>query len=264
LTNIFTREDAYSVQAAQNAERSIRTTKLEVIQYTPSDDAEKWIALPGTINFIICSEGSSLLAEIRAHVADPNSDASHIKAELSRIGGAPRASIDEVLHALQDSPVIFDVRHGAATLASSMYLLGDGDVYGITCPYNGGKFAPEGFTLVERPKEGATSSLTGFVLCFNPVLSPAEKAAVEQVPADQLELNTGFGFCTESYTGRVAFAVTLAATAAATVVGVGCAAVANQNPISAEKIAELGPAATARELLAVRRKLISNVEEKLK
>ncbi|MFE3029863.1 hypothetical protein, partial [Nocardia tengchongensis] len=95
-------------------------------------------------------------------------------------------------------------------------------------------------------------------LKFAPPLSPAERAALAQVPEDQLEGNmTVNGSC--CHNGTFIMWAAMAATVAVICALAVRADEEEQQHLTDEQIRRLGPAATARELLDIRREALGHV-----
>ena len=98
--------------------------------------------------------------------------------------------------------------------------------------------------------------LEAIALVHAPSLTRAEREALRLVPASQLELNIGKASDCWGITGiAVAAVVVLLVVAIATL---GCAAI-DVKPLTDPQIAKLGPEATARQLLALRRDALDGI-----
>ncbi len=163
----------------------------------------------------------------------------------------PVASLDEGFEKLLDSPMYFDVLYGSKELAGKL-TLPDGDAYGaIGFAYNGGAINDEDFSIVEHHQNSNERAFSTLVVKVSPDLSDIERLAVEAVPADQTGLNIGEATVCPIATGALVAIVIALVTCAG-----GCEKMGeelDQIRLTRAQLDSLGPLASARELLAVRR-----------
>jgi hypothetical protein len=246
--------------ALEAASRPIRHRKLEVIDYQPSSDRpEEHLALAGTITVLLAKPGSKLLMEIRSAVAAcDNRDRKLAKRLYKQYANRYPSPLPEAVKVAQSQPVFADLRYGGATLAPYLFVPKDLDVAIVNLPYNGGRLARGGFSLAEHPRTEEDISLDVLVLRNTPPLSKAEVSALAKVPEAQRELNVGAG------PGEVACSVvllTLAVVAEVAVVAVtfaitGKVDLEHMEHIEPDTILQIGPSATARMLVSMRRKVL--------
>src|SRR5205085_1798037 len=112
------------------------------------------------------------------------------------------------------------------------------------------------FSLAEHYQEDSQDALEGVVVSVSPPLTPAEEAALRLVPANQRVQNVGAAIgCKTTWLAAAIWVVTHIVTATAAIV---CAVRPGEEPhLPDGRLNELSPAASARELLAVRRELLT-------
>jgi hypothetical protein len=167
---------------------------------------------------------------------------------------------------MAQAPVLADVRYGGNTLNAGITVPQNIDCAVAIFPYNGGRLAEDGFELVEYPKAGTSDRLEAVVVEVSPGLSAAETAALQLVPGSQLGRNIGVSLdcCTTWWavgfvTAGLAGAVALGAAGAATLIvvaGITAVQLGRATNLSDAEIKKLGPAASARELLQLRREAL--------
>jgi hypothetical protein len=238
--------------------RPVRYTKVDVLDYEPTDPhPEKQLALPGSITVLFARAGTPILTQIREAVSSRDGRDQRLAPRIyKQFRDRKMLSIAQAVDLLKKQPVFGDLRYGGMTLIANLMVPHDREVGLVALPYNGGSLANAGFTLVEHFREGEESAALDVVLLRHSApLTKAEAAALRQVPSDQLELNVGHlgpdGAC--SVVILVAAVVVEAAVVAVTF------AVTEERPrakirhLSDEEVAKLGPSASARSLLALRR-----------
>lgn len=242
--------------------REIQVTKLPVIKVRAGH-----FGAPGTMTLLVARAGSRVLAELRAAIKEGEAGLEKFRKRLAEqyrnAHGAPR---EAVVKTMVNAPVLADVRYGGNTVSSGIFVPQNIDCAVAVFPYNGGPLSAEGFELVEYPKEGSTERLEGIVVETSPKLSAAEQAALQLVPASQLGRNVGASLdCDTTWwaVGLVgaglATAATVGALAAAGVIGTAAVILfqmGREAHLSETQIEKLGPAASARKLLALRREAL--------
>jgi hypothetical protein len=189
----FDHEDLRALNIAEREAlaRPIRSKQLSLVDYTPSDpNSVDRLADPGTLTVLIAPAGAPILEDVRTAAEKGNAEdielARMIRVELSR---RRRVPIPEATQALVVAPVLADLRYGGLTLASSVFLPPDYEFAAGMIPYNGGPLAADGFSLIERYQAGSVEKLDALILRATPPLSDAERAALEQLPPDETEMN---------------------------------------------------------------------------
>ena len=248
--------------------RPIRARRLEVLDHAPRGRrAEPPLVLPGAITVFVARAGAPLLAELRAALSgegepDPGL-LDRVAGVYRQIEARPQVDPAEALEVLRAQPVFADLRYGGATLATGVFVPEEGEVGVLILPYNGGRLARWGFTWVEHVREDG-AALEALVVRHAPPLTRAEAAALRMAPADQAELNVGLASFLP-HAGVEAFVVGFAVGIAVGAVVIAVARAVHGGVEIAEHlhhhraddvIRDLGPAATARELLRIRRDVL--------
>ena len=242
--------------------REIQVSKLEVVK-APADH----FGAPGTMTLVLSRTGSGVLSEFRAAIKEGGAKLENFRKKLSEQYRATHGSHREsIAKTMTQSPVLADIRYGGNTLNSGLFVPQHIDCAVAVFPYNGGRLGAEGFELVQYPKDGSTESLEGVVVETSATLSAAEQAALKLVPASQLGRNVGASLdCDTTWwaVGLVgaglATAATVGALAAAGVIGTAAVILfqmGRETQLSETQIEKLGPAASARALLALRREAL--------
>jgi hypothetical protein len=147
--------------------------------------------------------------------------------------------------------VIADLRYGTKTVALNLFLPPDDGVGVLPIEYNGGPLSKDAFRLITLTKWDHEDYLEGFIVRHNPALTAGELAALEKLVGDPSELHLGdFMWAAESFCVGVAFAATAAL---AFMTYTAACPVLEAMHIPDSRIKEIGPQATAKELLAIRR-----------
>jgi hypothetical protein len=240
--------------------RPFRVKEILVVDYSPSDVRSRHqLAWAGTISIYIAPSDSELLPQIlQAAETRDGSDIEIAAAISEQISRRPTMSLQDAVKQLVVSPSFADIVHGGRTIASNMFVPDDLGVCAVGVPYNGGSLAESGLLLVEHYLDHAEYSLSAIALRRAPPLSEMEKAALRVMPPDQFALNVGrASLCWATS------AVTVAATVCAAT-SVCCPHVTDEKlglaptdgHLTEDAIRMLGPAATARALLAARREIL--------
>jgi hypothetical protein len=146
-------------------------------------------------------KGTSLVSRIRKAAASPGEDARVAEFLYSQYQGKPQLSPYRAWRLLQSSPVVADVRYGGRTLATNVFIPPYAEAVWFASPYNGGKLTADELTLVEHHKEESKVGFEAVAIKHTPPLTAAERAALEKVPASQLELNLApNGACCDNVT----------------------------------------------------------------
>ncbi len=218
------------------------------------------------MTLVVARAGSGVLTEFRAAIKEGGVKLEKFRERLSKQYRSARGSDDAIVKSMVNAPVLADVRYGGNTLNSGIFVPAKIDCAVAVFPYIGGRLSPQGFQLVEYPKDGSTERLEGVVVETSPELSAAELAALKLVPPAQLGRTIGTAIsCRTTWwavglvgTG-LATAATVGALAAATVIGTAAVILfqmGKESHLSEAQIKKLGPAASARQLLALRREAL--------
>jgi hypothetical protein len=230
--------------------RPSRVTKIEVIDYRPLDWDRRLLAKPGTVTLFVAWRGAEILDRIRHAVSSGDGEDQAIAADLAaRFARRSMVSIEEAVAALMIQPVFASVRYGERTLAQSLVAPEADDVCVVPMAYNGGYLASDGFKLVEHFLPDSDAGLEAVLLRHAPPLSPAERAALLAVPPDQREWSVAQPMACYAITAVTVTLVLAGATYA-------CPGITEPETLPEEEIKTIGPAATARKLLAIRRTIL--------
>ena len=247
-SNLLKDEFGPVIQEIQH--REIKVTKLKVVK------APAQSGLSGTMVVVLARAGSDVLPELRAALKEGGARLTKFHNRLlEQYRSAQRTSREDAVKAMVQAPVLADVRYGGNTLNSGIHVPQNIDCAVAIFPYNGGKLAAEGFELVQYPKAGAKDRLEGIVVETAPELSAVELAALRLVPASQLGRNVGVSVDCETTYWALAFlgagllGIGLLGTPGSVVLG-------QETHLTETQIKRLGPAASARELLALRREAL--------
>lgn len=164
-------------------------------------------------------------------------------------------SLQHAADLMKQQPVIAAIRHGGESLASNLFLPEYAEVGCVIFAYNGGELDADGFTLVEYIQSDE-HCLEVVLLRHSPELTAAEKAALNAVPQDQRTRSVGNVAPENTVVAAGAVLVASAAVYAVAYVA-ACSAYCYLTPeevhLSDEEIQRLGPSASARELIHLRR-----------
>jgi hypothetical protein len=210
--------------------------------------------LPGSVTILWASRGSELLRHIENAYASRDIETLRTLGERVARDTLRRSviSIREAVDQLIDAPVYFEFRYNGKTQARNLALINGIDIACLPFPYNGGRLREDDFTIVEYYRPRHRAEYDYFVLIAPPRLTELEKIALEAVPADQLEMNLGaagkcWGWCAATVVAVVVLTVVVAC-------GPICAKLDSLS-LSEEVLKRLGPIASARELVNMRREL---------
>lgn len=245
--------------ADELVDRSLAYRDIDVLEYVPTRSDAVPLCPVGCVRVFVAAHGDPLLDRVRdAASADAYADVDVVENELRpRLEGRERVPAYQVWRQLKQSAVFASVRYGGRTLATNVFLPEGLGFVVLDNPYNGGELYPEHLTLVEHRRDDADLRLDAVALRHSPPLTAAERAAVDLVPADQLEANVTLNAsCCDNWT----FAV-WAIGAATFAINCGIAldvAKEQARHLSEEQISRLGPAASARALLDFRREALGH------
>src|SRR5208283_702966 len=148
--------------------------------------------LPGSMTAVICRSGSGALREFQAALKEGGTKFGKLHDRImEQYRGGRSVSDAKAAKAMVEAPVLADVRYGGSTLNSAIFLPPHIDYAVSVFPYNGGRLAPEGFQLVQYPKDGSSERLEGIIVAASPELTPAEAAALRLVPVSQMGSSVG-------------------------------------------------------------------------
>lgn len=238
--------------AADDAEqRLVRRSNLALLEYVPSDpDSEDVLVPPGSVTIFLARGRTELLDSIRAALSDSGGKDLDLKREIQALHDCRKPlDLESAIALFREQPVVGEIIHGRSTLAKNLFVPDDLELSVVPLPYNGGALAEDDFHLVERVKWDAGDRLEGFAVRHAPQLSAAEAEALRLLPADMIEDNVGMAAMCYAATGIAIVAVVIFATYA-------CPGFGEVPRIDDQRLAAIGPEASARELLAVRRRAL--------
>lgn len=237
--------------------RPVRRTSVEVIDNTPDPSmAEPSVGAPGTVTVFVGRKGSGALDRLRSALASGRDVRTQAEQALRGLtGGVARGP--ELARAMIEAPVFADLVYAGQVLNHGIFVPEGSDLVMAIFPYNGGRLAGEGFSLIEYYHEGSDAALEALVVQVRPPLSAAEQAALEKVPPDQDARNIGPArWCDTTWWDLAYLAVSVTFAVLCVV-----AAPSDDQRISDEQLERVDPTASARELLALRRSLLRDDPE---
>lgn len=247
---------ALQLAADEQEERALRYRPVEILDYEPSDPSRGVLCPPGSVTVFLAPEGSKTLERVREAVRTGSGDVELARELRERFAGRERMSHYRGYRLLRRAPSFASLRYGGRTLGTNLFPPPGPDLLILENPYNGGRLRPEELTLVEHRRDDAESGLEAIALRHMPPLTEAERAVLERVPEDQLEMNLAVrAGCCDSITeiAQVVIAVTYA---------VMCMAPVDPGEevehLAEHRIEQLGPAVSARELLELRREALGH------
>lgn len=244
--------------------RPIRISQVEVIDHTEQFKPDTLsLGIPGTMTVFVGRKGTGAIEDVRDALAG-RGDITKVLLRLRRYTLVPS---DQALVELMLKQAVFaDIRYGGEVLNRGIFLPEGFDLVLTVFPYNGGRLARDGFSLVEHYTEGSDAALTALVVQVSPPLTAAERAALSLAPEDQLVLNVGSALHCKTTWWAAALGIGIAAGTAGLAVVVGATVVltvvaavvtpGEEVHLTSEEINQLGPAASARTLLARRHELL--------
>ncbi len=248
---------------ADQQRRGLKATPVEIISLNGKIKDRDLLAVgAGSLNVFVAPKGSGFVEKAKAAVAGGDAAFMEFLKPLVAQYTKKRTAltVDAMAKAMLKEPVLADVRYGGERLAAGIFVPKGFAALPISLPYNGGPVLTKGLELVEHTKDGVESGYEAIALKIDPVLSEAEAAALKAVPKDQWAKNIGASAsCETTYVAVAVVAVTLVA--AFTVGAAGAATVTTTLAVKVkdihikdEVIKSIGPAASARMLVDLRRK----------
>ncbi len=250
-----------ALQALQVVERDvsrrlIRSSNIEVLDYKPSSplpDAQ--LAPPGTIAVYVACKGSPLLAELKSAVRDPKGgkDKRLLRKIVADLQCRKRSSADDVAKMAAASPVIADLSYAGTTLCKHLFVAPDS--FGATLlPYSGGPLPKAAFRFDEYYRDGEDSELECVLVKHSPHLTEAEAAALKKVPPDLVHVFVAPG---DLVSNTLLWFLAAAAFEAAVVYATfNISSSSMTEHLHEDAVKALGPAGSARALLALRKDLL--------
>ncbi len=235
--------------------RATRTTKLTVVHYRQPADGELALVTPGTVTAFVARAGAGILTELRKALAgDVKVQRTLIARVTKQLERRKPMALSAAVEVLGKQDVFGEIRYGGRALASNLFVPAGLDLCVVAMPYNGGRVAAAGFSLVEFLNDEDAGQLEAVIVVSSPVLTAAERAALRLVPADQIGSNIGRAAMCWAVTAVTVAAVVVLATSFCISRVAGRDLVERHLP--EDRIKQLGPAASARALVALRRAIL--------
>jgi hypothetical protein len=248
--------------AAINADAARRATSMRapdsIITASSFEGSRKDFLLSpvkGSIMLFWGRSDSNVISRLeRAYASGDDETLRELSAAATRqMEDHPVGTLEDGVEAVLSSAMYFDVLYGSKELAGKL-TLPDGIEYGaIAFPYNGGVLEDKEFRLVQRHRDGETLEYRTLVVKVRPDLTEIEREALDAVPIDQSFINIGeASICPAATVALVAIVVALVTQAG---IWEEMRSRLDEVSLSASQIERLGPLASARELVAVRREI---------
>jgi hypothetical protein len=236
--------------SVESERRPVTIKSIDTLEYVPLDtESREMIVPPGTVTVFLARPGSRELRRIREVIENREPDEELFRQLAGMYEGRNQTSLDEALELLLSQDSFCDLIHGRSIVASNLFVPDDMPVVVVPLPYNGGALSPDGFTLMERTKPGITANLEGFAVRHVPELTVAEAEALQRLPAENNDFNVGRAAMCYAITGIVLVGAVMGATYA-------CPGRYERPHLEEELVRSLGPAASAAEMLALRRQAL--------
>lgn len=171
--------------------RAIRKRSIPVISYRTHDPSG--ILPEGSICILLArSSTNQLLQDIAAGLGCGADVRPLLRRVALQFKDRRAISSAEALKLFKRQPVISEVRYSDKSLAGNLVVPEGLEVLLVVCPYNGGRVSPHAFTLVEHVKpDEITESMDAVIIEVCPSMTPAEEAAIRQIPSEQIEGSIG-------------------------------------------------------------------------
>lgn len=261
--------DVLQTMAEANADRFtrvIRSYTPAVIEWT----SEAYVGLfpPGCIAVLFARKGSRDLADVSRWVAERNS------VRLNEFGerlwrqfqGRTMVTLKEAARRMLPLPVYGDLRYESQSLAQYIHVPDDAgpDFVGFSAmPFSGGRLDDRQFSFHEYVRSGGEAHGIDVLLVRRPPrLDDIVRAALERVPQTQLGINMGDSSVCWAITALVLAAVGFVAAigVTATTSCQGFYDRLDQVSLPQAELDRLGPVASARKLLQMRREILVGME----
>jgi hypothetical protein len=228
---------------------------VDVLHYHPShSDYSGYLAKPGTVTLFLARRNAQILRDIRAAVSSGDGRDAWIAHRLAaQYRERHMVPLEEAVRRLVSEPVFASLRYSGKTMASSLFADEGLDACVIPMAYNGGYIEEDTFRLVEHHLPDTADGLEAVLVVHAPDLSSAERAALRAVPPDQREWSIGQPSMCYAITAVAIVMAVIAATSACPVIEPDDDV---HEAMTEEEIEAIGPTATARKLLAIRRRML--------
>ncbi len=231
--------------------REARTRVVEMLTLDAPKRADHIPAtMPGTLTLFLARPGSRLLDDVRGVARADRDSTRRLSDKLRRqFAGRKQVSLPEAVQQLLSQRVFAELRFGDRTVARNLFVPDDESVCVVTLPYTGAELARDAFRLIEYSVKGADQTLDAVILKHDPPISSAERAALAAAAASLPNGGPVSGPCDADLV-EAAFMVLLFA-----ILAKPGDFTADQH-VAEERIREIGPNATARELMQIRREAV--------
>ena len=242
---------------ADKHSRHIRKSNPAVLTCDLEGDSRTLLPPPGSVALFFAKKHSDLLRELEySYVANDLERLRSLEETIEQdLESRPVITLEQAVSKFIEGPSYFDFSYGSRTLASNLGLTNGVDFGSLVLAYNGGKLNAQDFTIVEYNKRD-TQEYDFLVVKRQPILTDFETKALEAVPPNLLEHNiASSGFGPVGIWPAVIIKVVLV-----TIAGTLCFQLDGdlaKISLSAREIESLGSAATARELLNLRREVFA-------
>lgn len=245
--------------------REVRSTAVPIVTLNSKRGGKALAAgVPGTVHIILTRKGSGIIEKLRVTLDQDERRFAQVIEDIVAPFRRKKTplSIDAMVKLTLRQPVFADLRSGGERLHSGVFVPPGADAICLAYPYNGGPLPSRGLELVQYLIDGTDRALEAIALKCDPVLTKAEAAALELMPKNQITKNVGASVdCETTYVALVAVTTALA-TLALALVTAGCGVIGDPH-VDDSAIKQLGPGASARRLLEMRRNALKKATEKI-
>lgn len=239
-------------EAARDFEGRIpRAKPLAVLDYQAKDPtSEDVLVPPGSVTLFLARAKSPMLRRVRQVLTKGAAAEAGLVRELRETyRRRPMVPLEKAVEILKRQSVVASLHYGHGAVAKNLFVPEDLELCIVPLPYNGGRISRAGFRLVQGLKPGAKTELDGFLVRHSPKLTAAEREAIRRLPVESAPFNVGDAANCYAITGVAIVMVVMFAT-------YGCPGRYGDLHLDDQVIKQIGPEATARELLGLRRKIL--------
>ena len=239
--------------------RELQMSPIPTIDFPATSNIREFLAFPGTVSIYVARKGSGVLNEIRAALGTGAGATNLMKRLHKPAENRAPMTLSDAADFIAKLPTYGEVRYGGRVLMQNLCVPDGFEAVMTALPYNGGELERDGFAFAQYRRTDAPYDLEAIALVHAPPLSDVQKAALRAVPKDQASMNVGTASrCYALCATAVAVVVTVAATLCC---GTGKSAAAwemaeKSAALSDDDVKKMGPAATAKQLLAARRRIL--------
>src|SRR5947209_4413079 len=170
-----------------------RKSTPKVVLHNPAESLEAELTPPGSITIFMAPADSPFLEDVTTAFSTADRGRQEALQKIVTESAASRSTISliESMKELTADRTYADLNYGSKALARNLGLPNRIPFGTLTLPYNGGDLDDRKFELVEYTREGIKERLGAVIIRRPPVLTAAEREALDKVPADLLEINIG-------------------------------------------------------------------------